>query len=57
MAEHLMSWLPLRVANEYVEGSRAYVWVEMARPVAHDSARDFARECPGYVAKSFKALR
>ena len=57
MAEHLMSWLPLRVANEYVEGSRAYVWVEMARPEARDSARDGARECPAYVAKSFKALR
>ena len=56
VAEHLAGWMPLRVIDEHIEGSRWYLWVEMLRPVTRVAATDFARECPGYVPRSFKVL-
>ena len=56
VADHLDTWVPLRVIAEQIAGKRCYVWVELSRPVEVAAAADYVSECPGYVGRSFKVL-
>ncbi len=56
VAEYLDGWVPLRVVAEHIDGRRCWVWVELARRVSADAARDYVRGCPGYAPGSFKML-
>ena len=56
VAEYLDGWLPLRVVAEHMRKRRCWVWVEAARPVSANAARDFVRGCPGYAPGSFRML-
>jgi len=48
--------VPLRVVAEHMDGRRCWVWVELARRVSADAARDYMKGCPGYAPGSFKML-
>ncbi len=56
VAEYLDGWVPLRVIAEQITGKQCYVWVELSRPVEVAAAAGYAKECPGYVRRSFKVL-
>jgi len=57
VVEYLTTWLPLRVIAEHDDGARLWLWIELRHPVEVQAATDYAKECPGYAAKSFKVLR
>jgi hypothetical protein len=56
VAEHLGNWVPMRIMAEQAVGKRCYLWVEVAREVTAAAAEDYVRDCPAYVAGTFKVL-
>ena len=56
VVDHLTSWSPLTILSQQPEGGRCWVWFVISRPVPEATVREFANECPYYVAKSFKAV-
>ena len=56
VVDHLTSWSPLTILSQQPEGGRCWVWFVISRPVPEATVREFAKECPYYVAKSFKAV-
>ena len=56
VVDHLSSWSPLTILSQQLEAGRCWVWFVISRPVPEATVREFAKECPCYVAKSFKAV-
>jgi hypothetical protein len=56
VADHVASWVPLRIIDEHEEAGRVWLWLEADRLVSLVSAADFAKQCPGYVPGSFVML-
>jgi len=56
VADHVASWVPLRIIDEHEQAGRVWLWLEADRLVSLVAATDFAKQCPGYVPGSFVML-
>jgi hypothetical protein len=56
IVELLDEWIPCRIESADYSESRVTLTVAFCRPVTVAAAEQFARELPGYVRKSFRAV-